>query len=140
MALKEARQDLQESQRRNDDIKAEIQRMQAVLSDKERRALDLPPLKMVSAATPTVVASPVVAEISVPSQKPEAKQLRHEAKDALTNKAKALTQLPGEPTRPTDDAAATLESVTSTKAASPRSALQKLTDFFASPLPAAPPR
>jgi hypothetical protein len=190
--LMEARQDLQMSLGVNRNLQAELQRMQAVLSDKERQTLGLPPLKKdasVKAVAPT--ASPVVAAASEEKQvvleekhedehppsplTPQVAERKHwetaeeaarsTAKKLLAKKAvaapvekasavsivKALpaqkkvaklsttqTPLPGEPPKPSNDAEATLASVTNSKPAaghSKKSALQKLADFFASPLP-----
>jgi hypothetical protein len=230
--LMQARRDLKLSERVNENLQAEIQRTQAMLSDKEWQTLGLPPRKKAakgqaapkvatSAASsheappppapvkpaaqpaaaehkPTAAVVPLaegtetgpVAEPLTPqvghvkvweptdvAAKPPAKKLRasqHKhtlpavaqdkqdtpsqpvvpaapkprdpsppssplpVKAAVVAKVEkaAPTQalLPGEPQKPNDDAVATLASVTAPKPATSRSALQKLADFFSSPL------
>jgi chromosome segregation ATPase len=178
--LMQARQDVKGSAQTNEDLQAELHREQAVLSDKERQALGLPPVKKAVTAAPqhaiaqaseaasnTAVGKPDESPASKPlipqveetstDTKPAPKKLlakRPEQEVAKSSASKTEVQvvpsatvvkaaktelvqapLPGEPPKPTDDdAAATLASVVDPKPAAPRSSLQKLADFFASPI------
>lgn len=200
--LMQARRDVQLSLGVNRNLQAELERTRAVLSDKGRQTVGLPPLKkdttakavtsvvvqlaenhdegpatqpltpqvsevkhwektadvakppvkrlMVKAVpkvpAPTVVTPEVtpkvalkampkaaVATVSAVEAVPVARALPAKKSAVKVEKPKAAP-LPGEPPKPSDDAATTLASVTDPKPPSPPSALQKLAAFFASPL------
>jgi len=92
------------------------------------------PAKMVVKALPVVAKAVAKAE---PVKKAAAVPAPTQLKKVKVTIVKAATPAPllsGEPQKPIDDAAATLASVTDPKPPAQHSALQKLAEFFASPL------